>query len=355
MDALSQIARAVLYEGYVLWPYRRSALKNQQRWTFGGIYPAAFANASGGADRAAVRTECLLEAPLGTRVDVSVRFLHVVARQLMQPALHADGAPLVPVAELQVGNVRYLSWDEATEREVCTCVVLGDEAASVERRIAIEAGAVEELLTDSAGAQAGAIVRSWQRIDATVVVHATPLDSYAPRRVFRLSGTVTNDSAWRGDSSERAAALRETLASAHLVLRADDGAFISATDPPELFAGDVGRCRNEGLWPVLVGEAGARDTMFASPIILGDYPRIAPESPGDLFDGGEIDQLLILNILTLSDEEQREMRDSDPRAREILERCASLSHDDLMRLHGTVRALQSVANESEELDERHLV
>jgi hypothetical protein len=81
-----------------------------------------------------------------------------------------------------------------------------------------------------------------------------------------------------------------------------------------------------------------RSTVLCAPIILSDYPEIAPESPGDLFDGGEIDQLLILNILSLTDEEKREMRDSDPRAREILERTEALSEDELMRLHGARRS-----------------
>jgi hypothetical protein len=96
---------------------------------------------------------------------------------------------------------------------------------------------------------------------------------------------------------------------------------------------------NEGVWPVLVGEPGARDTVLASPIILEDHPQIAPESPGDLFDGGEIDQLLILNILALTEEEQAEMRASDPRAREILDRCTGLSGEELMRLHGAIREM----------------
>jgi hypothetical protein len=93
---------------------------------------------------------------------------------------------------------------------------------------------------------------------------------------------------------------------------------------------------------VLVGEAGDRSTLLSSPIILEDYPKVAPESPGDLFDGGEIDQLLILNILSLTDEEKAEMRDSDPRAREILERTEALSEEELMRLHGAIRDFQHV-------------
>jgi hypothetical protein len=80
--------------------------------------------------------------------------------------------------------------------------------------------------------------------------------------------------------------------------------------------------------------------MLSSPIILEDFPQIAPESPGDLFDGGEIDQLLTLSILSMTDEEKAEMRASDPRAREILERTEALSQEELMALHGTVRQLQ---------------
>ena len=49
---------------------------------------------------------------------------------------------------------------------------------------------------------------------------------------------------------------------------------------------------------MLVGEEGERDTMLSSPIILYDYPQIAPESPGSLFDGTEIDEILSLRILT---------------------------------------------------------
>jgi hypothetical protein len=109
------------------------------------------------------------------------------------------------------------------------------------------------------------------------------------------------------------------------------------TDPP----GDLQRlaqgCENKKTWPVLVGEEGAQNMLLSSPIILSDHPQIAPESPGDLFDGGEIDQLLILNILTLTDEEKAEMRASDPRAREILDRCESLSQEQLMNLHGAIR------------------
>jgi hypothetical protein len=88
---------------------------------------------------------------------------------------------------------------------------------------------------------------------------------------------------------------------------------------------------------VLVGEEGDRRTVLASPIILSDHPAIAPESPGNLFDSGEIDKMLVLNILAMTEDERRDMRDADPRAREILDRTEALSEEDIMRLHGAVR------------------
>ena len=96
-------------------------------------------------------------------------------------------------------------------------------------------------------------------------------------------------------------------------------------------------CRNVGGWPVLVGEEGTRDTMLSSPIILYDYPQIAPESPGDLFDGTEIDEILTLRIMTLTDEEKRAAIGLDSRARDLLSRTENLSREQLYDLHGVMR------------------
>jgi hypothetical protein len=121
-----------------------------------------------------------------------------------------------------------------------------------------------------------------------------------------------------------------TLASAHAVARVEEGAFVSPREAEEPL-------RQEGLWPVLVGEPGDRTTILASPIVLDDYPRVAPESPGDFFDGCEIDQLLVLNVLALTDAEKDEIRAGDPRARALLERTEAMRPEELMRLHGTWR------------------
>ncbi len=87
--------------------------------------------------------------------------------------------------------------------------------------------------------------------------------------------------------------------------------------------------------------------MVSSPIILYDYPKIAPESPGDLFDAGEIDEILTLRIMTMTDEEKREMRGVDEQARRILERTESLPSGDLLRMHGVMHATPAATLEEE--------
>jgi hypothetical protein len=331
-DPVRQIADAVLYEGYILWPYRRSALKNQRRWTFGGVYPEAH-SAGRDDDPHVMRTECLLEGGDAARVEVSVRFLHVVRRRIAADT--PEG--LVEVEELTVGDTRHLSWDEAAEREL-TAGGLDGAARRAGRvvPVAVEAGEEAEELRDGDGRRAGVVTRSWEPLHGTVEIRS---EAVAPG-VERLAVQITNATPFAG--SDREDALRRTFCSTHTVLRVDGGAFVSATDPPEELRDAAQACRNEGTWPVLVGDPGERHTVLSSPIILEDHPRIAPESPGDLFDGGEIDGMLVLNILSLTDEEKAEMRDSDPRTREILERTEALTQEELMRLNGAIRDFRVV-------------
>ncbi|HEX5385670.1 MAG TPA: hypothetical protein VFW66_03100 [Gemmatimonadales bacterium] len=334
-DPVARIAQAVLYEGYLLWPYRRSALKNRQRWTFGGVFPETYSRARGEDDPWRMTVECLVEADERARLDVRVRFLHVVDRQVMDER----GGERVAVDQLAVSGRRHLTWEEATEREiVATGLELAALGAGHSVPIEIAAGELEEPI-EEAGARVAALVRSWRRILGTLTVRA---DEAEPG-VWRVHVEVVNTTPWTGGPRELA--LRHALVSTHAVLRIEGGAFVSPIDPPPELRAASAACRSIGSWPALVGEPGERHTLLAAPIILGDYPRIAPESPGDLFDGGEIDQLLILNVLALTDDERREMADSDPRAREILERCAALAPDEMRRLHGAVREFRVLGAE----------
>jgi hydrogenase maturation protease len=301
IDEVRRIADAVLYEGYLLWPYRRSATKNVKRWTFGGLFPPGH-TASHADDRCALQAQVLVEADAAPQVEATVRFLQVVERRVTQ-----DGAA---VDEVVAGGERRLPWDEAVERELPLRAPAG---------IAIAGGAEEEPLGDGA-----AFVRSWRALRAAVDLSTEPVGE----RLFRVTVRVVNETPWA--EAGREDALHSTLCSTHVVLRVESGSFVSATEADD--------CENDGVWPVLVGDGS---TMLAAPIILSDYPQIAPESPGDLFDATEIDRLLILNVLSLTPEEQAEMRATDPRARAILERCAALGPDELLPLHGVFREVGS--------------
>jgi hypothetical protein len=292
MDEVRRIADAVLYEGYLLWPYRHSALKNQRRWTFGVVHPPAHSREHPD-DRCIMRAACLvMPAGAAATVEVTVRFLHVVVRE--------DG------------------WEEATEREIVAGPLDLDALLAGDRRVVqVQDGKAEG--------------RWWKGITGTVDVHATRL---APD-LLRLTVQVANTTPFADGG--RAEALRRSFCSAHAVLTARDARFVSLTDPPAALREAAASCVNDGVWPVLVGAPGSDNTMLASPIILEDHPQIAPESPGDLFDGGEIDQLLTLSILSLTDEEKAQMRDADPRARAILERTEALTREQLMGLHAELR------------------
>jgi hypothetical protein len=332
VDPVRAIADAVLYEGYILWPYRRSATKNQRRFQFGGVYPPGHSDAHPD-DRSWMQTEVLLVGSAQAAVQITVRFLQVVRRAVAR----SRGGELEQVDELTVGRERYLAWEEAVEREVALPALrVGGLQAGHELPIAIAAGAEHEELRGGEGELAGMLIRSWRKLQGQVQVRATPV----PGEAWRIGVRIVNLTDFAGGSREDA--VERSFCSTHTLLRSDGGAFASQADPPRELTAAAAVCHNVGTWPVPVGEPGRRDTILSSPIILEDYPRVARESPGDLFDGGEIDQLLVLNILALTDDEKAEMAATDPRTREILERTEALTPDQLMALHGTVRGLGMV-------------
>jgi hypothetical protein len=321
---VDQIADAVLYEGYLLYPYRPS-VKNRQRWTFGGLYPRAYSDAQAGTDPWMSQTECLVHAGEDPRLSPRVRFLHLQLRRV-----EADGPH--PGAD---------AWQEAVERDVD----LGEHALGALadrpdiRHFTFPSHRQEEPLTSPEGQPRGTVMREQESVAGSVELSAERIaDS-----LFKVTVRVRNDTPLADTScSDRDQALLHALVSTHAILGMRDGEFLSMIDPPEPWREHAAGCRNVGAWPVLVGEPGARDTMLSAPIILYDYPQIAPESPGDLFDATEIDEILTLRILTLTEEEKRAMSGVDDRARALLERTESLARDQLMGLHGTIRGLRPI-------------
>jgi hydrogenase maturation protease len=213
----------------------------------------------------------------------------------------------------------------------------------LEWKFAFPAKEETEPLRDASDRIVGLILRKRESVQGTIEIKA----EHASDELFKVQVRVKNLTLLQNEAGQisRDAAMTRSLVSAHILLGSVDGQFVSLLDPPENLKRFAESCQNVGVWPVLVGTEGQRDTILSSPIILYDYPQIAPESPGDLFDGTEIDEILALRIMTMTDDEKREMRNTDDRARKMLERTETLPMEHLMKLHGTLRELRSLKEE----------
>jgi hypothetical protein len=283
---VARVASALLYEGYMLYPYRPTAVKNRRRFNFGIVSPPD-------GETPLMQTECLVRGGPDTLISAQVRFLHLVDR-----------------------TTDATSWQEAVERDVRLMhCALGDRCRGTFTWPASET-------TD------GAVVRRQHAIGCTIELASVAL----PAGVHRIRTRIVNETTPVSDD-----ALLRSLISAHTILSVSCGEWVSLLDPPDELRAETAACSNIRTWPVLAGDPGQRGTMLSSPIILYDYPEIAAESAGDLFDATEIDEILSLRVLTLTDDEQREMRHSDEHARRLLERTQALTADDFMQMHGTMR------------------
>ena len=342
LAAVDRIAKALLYEGYMLYPYRASAVKNRQRFNFGVLYPHLYAEPA--AEPWFSRAECIVNADALDSMEVRVRFLHLVQRTIYEPApvLPSFVPALRPVERLEVDGESYQTWQEAVEREICIPkLLLGSLAAGpLQHTAEIPASYEETEIRNATQETVGSIVRTQRALKLLVELTAEPSGD----NLHKLTVTVRNLTETQ-NVLDRDQALLHAAASVHIILGTQDGEFVSLLDPPQELRPLVETCQSAGGFPVLIGEAGQRDTMLFSPIILYDYPEIAAESAGDLFDATEIDEILSLRIMTLTDEEKREARGSDERARRILDRTDSLPQEQLMKLHGAVRGLRPVNQE----------
>ncbi len=251
--SIEALVHAVLYEGYALYPYRPSALKNQKRFAFGVIYPRAWAERM--LEPSFLRVEVVATSP---EVTVEVRFLRL------------------PRGE----------------------------------------GAHEHRLSASG------------EVDGIAVAITTVVEP-AGEGLWRCAVEVRNDTQITGEV-DRESVMDVSPASVHVVL---DGAFVSSIDPPAHAAAAVAACRSTGLYAILAGPGA----MLASPIILPDYPEIAPQSPGDFFDGTEMDEMLTLRVLTMTDDEKREASAADPKIATLIARTEALGIEQTAKLHGVVK------------------
>ncbi len=330
--AARAIAATVLYEGYLLYPYRASARKNQLRWQFGVVVPPRHAELDP-SERSAVRTECIVD-PGATPV-LHVRLCCLQLQQRTMEAATEDG--FTPLEVLEVDGAPWVEWDEAVEHDlaIAELALLPATSACCDVPVNLPAAIDVEELHSAAGELVGRAVRRREAVDALVRIETSWVEGSAA--YLSVSIVVENVTDWWSPTCSRDEVMRRSLVAVHTLLAVDDGAFVSLLEPPDAAADAVARCRNDGTFPVLVGPGG--DLVLSSPIILYDQPQIAPESAGDLFDATEIDEILALRVLTLTDDEKAEARATDTRAAAIVDRCDDLPPEVWARLHGAVRSI----------------
>jgi hypothetical protein len=313
------IADAVLYEGYLLYPYRANSRKNQTRWQFGVLGPAGAAEGGIGEDDSL--SAQVIVAPHGDpTVSVVVRFL-----QLQHRGVEKDvgGGRFEPVEELSSRSQSWLRWDEAVEREISFGPIDIESGLPQTLPIDIDAG------TEIEAVDGGRLVRTRRALRAQLEIAAERDDGFV-----RLTMTVRNLATPAEDKDD---AIAVSLIGTHLVAEINDGDFVSLLEPPASADNVVARCRHHRCFPVLAGPSGDHALVLVSPIILYDHPEIAEQSEGALYDSTEIDEILTLRIMTMTDEEKSAARATDPLAAQIIERCDSMSPEALLNLHGVLR------------------
>jgi hypothetical protein len=313
------IADAVLYEGYLLYPYRANSRKNQTRWQFGVLGPAGAAEGGIGEDDSL--SAQVIVAPHGDpTVSVVVRFL-----QLQHRGVEKDvgGGRFEPVEELSSRSQSWLRWDEAVEREMSFGPIDIESGLPQTLPIDIDAG------TEIEAVDGGRLVRTRRALRAQLEIAAERDDGFV-----RLTMTVRNLATPAEDKDD---AIAVSLIGTHLVAEINDGDFVSLLEPPASADNVVARCRHHRCFPVLAGPSGDHALVLVSPIILYDHPEIAEQSEGALYDSTEIDEILTLRIMTMTDEEKSAARATDPLAAQIIERCDSMSPEALLNLHGVLR------------------
>jgi hypothetical protein len=336
-DEARAVADAVLYEGYVLYPYRASSRKNQARFQWGVLTPRGFSEAEG-SERWSTHTECIAEPGTNTVLSVRIRCLQAQRRRCERRTEFGSGpagGSFEPVDALDVDGVVHMEWDEAVEQVVDIPRLplnLFGGAAHV-FPFSFVAMAESELIRDRHDIVVGRFARTRASITGIVRVAATRPDPDLP--FFKIGVTVENTTPWSGGVLHRDDAMAQSLIAVHTILAIDDGRFVSLLDPPDDAGHVTSICHSEGAFPVLIGQDD--DVVLSSPIILYDHPEVAPQSPGDLYDSLEIDEILALRIMTLTDEEKSEARSTDPRAAAIIDRCDDMSPETLSALHGQMR------------------
>ncbi|MDT5335893.1 MAG: hypothetical protein QOD90_1398 [Mycobacterium sp.] len=317
-DRVRTIADAVLYEGYLLYPYRSTSSKNQSRWQFGVLGPQGAAEAGLGEDDT-LAAQFIVDGD--GELSVVVRFLQLQHRRAEREV--GEGR-FERVDEFTSGSRTWVTWDEAVEREL-SFGPFDLAALETMRTLLVEVPAG----TDVEDVDGGRLIRTRAAIAGVLEISTETDDG-----LFHVELSVRNTGA---AVSDKDSAIATSMIGTHVIAEIVGGEFVSLLEPPEAAEAAVARCHQHRCFPVLAGKPGERDLLLASPIILYDHPEIAEQSEGSLYDSTEIDEILTLRVMTMTDEEKAQARATDPLAAQIIDRCDSMSPESMQQLHGILR------------------
>lgn len=270
---IEKLADAILYEGYALFPYRKNALKNQKRFNFGVLSPKCWAEKQTN-EQYFQQTEILILANESAKISFKVRYLQIENNEDWQTAHEKVYENSVEMKEFQISDFKF-------------------------------------------------------QIDGKIELIAKKLGENLFKLSFKLQN-LTEKESFKNFSREEI--LSFSFVSTHTIFEIENGEFISAIEPLETFQKYSQTLENINCFPVLVGER-KRNCVLSAPIILYDFPEASENSFDNFFDGLEIDELMIMNILALTDKEKEEIKKTDERTRKMLEKIENASAEDLLKLH----------------------
>ena len=326
---LENLTRTLLYEGYSLYPYHRSAIKNQKPVPFGVVFPQSY-NSYNEHSHAMMQSQCIITGNEDSLINITVRFLHLKKTELFEKNENA----FIPVYNLNIKDKIYQAGWQTVERKISTGDLPISSLVENKKIISLEFNRIydnEAIYDDEV--IAGRQINRISEITGTVTIEASTVDI---PDTFRLTVTVANTTPVQNAGAiTRDEALCQSFLSTHLILEADDAKFISQQDPGEKWKTAVNACENKNTWPILIDEA---DTMLlSSPIILYDHPQINPQSQGDLFDSTEIEEALLLHVSVLSDDEKKRIGNSDEKLQHMLNKVSQVTPEELINFHGVMK------------------
>lgn len=311
------IARTLLYEGYALYPYHRSSVKNQKPVPFGVVYPQEY-HVHNSYAHAQMQTQCIVKGSGQFSISLAVRFLQLQKITIENKELNVEG--------------KQAGW-QTVERTISTGDL--DVAGLVKCRKEIPV-AFDELVEKNGEAKIDTTrVISSSAITGTITMEALSLENVPG--AFRITIIITNTTPVKNAiSATRDDIFFLSFLSTHTILNTT-GEFISHQNPG-VWKAAIEECLNLNTWPILMEESNR--TLLSSPIILYDYPRINPQSAGDLFDSTEIEEALLLHVAMLSEDEKKRIAQSDEKLKAMLAKVSAVTPGELVSFHSVLKNIQ---------------